>query len=103
MLCRALLKVELARPFQRSRFHNSPNLGKSGHLMKKHFDRFWSKTQRFLYIEECYRTGIWQLYRKENAEFVGENHRTLALMKFEELTKNSFSEDGDYRQKLSFF
>ena len=100
-LSEALLKIGLARVFHRSRFQKSPSLVESGHWTKTTFDRFWSKKQRFFYIEGCYTTGTRHSDRVENTKSVGEYRRTLALLIFQSLTKNSFSEDGDYRQNLS--
>ena len=93
-LGKALLKVVFARLFQRSRFRKSLSLREPGPLTKTSFDRFWSNNQKYFYNEEFYRIGAWPIDRKKNAESVGEYGRILFLLKIENLTRNSVSEDG---------
>ena len=80
-LGKALLKVEFAKLFQRSRLRKSLSLRETGPLTKTSFNRFWSNNQKYFYNEEFYRIGAWPIDRKQNAASVGEYRRMLAFLK----------------------
>ena len=89
--------------FHGSNFQKSRSLPENGQLLKRIFDRFWSKKQKLFRIEKIYEAGNWYINRKEDAESAGENRRTLASMSAEILAKKMHvSKMGIFDEKSQF-